>query len=242
MGQQRIAAVQNMGDGVPLMRPQPDFRIHAGEGDMLAAIRPGTGGVEQHVIPFRQFAPPLRVPPDPVPESFLNGLLLLLGQRGFVLVQNALFFPFGILHRVIHAHVPEIQRILQNAVGAGTDGAVGGMSGYIVIGNAAFAVDKPLGGSGRVIHFDDVPGIERRLKGFLQESLNIGFVDPGCAQPHIDFRRFQRFGQGLQQGFRIDSEACIRQSSRFGSSEFFPDVAGEVFICRHITEMPFAVF
>ena len=116
------------------------------------------------------------------------------------------------------------------------------MSGYIVIGNAAFSVDKPLGGSGRVIHFDDVPGIERRLKGFLQESLNIGFVDPGRAQPHVDFRRFQRFGQGLTQRFRIDGKVSVRQCGRFGSSEFFPDVAGEIFVRRHITEMPFTVF
>ena len=206
VGQQRISAVQNMGDGVPLVRPQTNFRVHAGKSDMLAAVLPGPGGVEQNVVTLRQLPPPARVPPDPVPEGVLDGLLLLLGQRGFVLVQHSLFFPVCVLHRVIHAHVPEIQRILQNAVSAGTSGAVGGMSGHVVIGNAAFAVDKPLGGSGRVIHLDDVPGIKGRLESFLQEGLNIGFVDPGRAQPYIDLGCFQWFGQGLQQRFHIGSE------------------------------------
>ena len=194
MGQQRVSAVQDMGDGVPLVGPQTNFRVHAGKSDMLAAVLPGPGGVEQNVVTLCQLPPPVRVPPDPVPEGVLDGLLLLLGQRGFVLVQHPFFSSIRILHRVIHAHVPEIQRILQNAVGAGTGGAIGGMSGHIVIGNAAFAVDKPLGGSGRVIHLDDVPGIERRLKRLLQESLNIGFADPGRAQPYIDFGCFQWFG------------------------------------------------
>ena len=54
MGEQGIATVQDMGDSVSLMRPQVDFRVHAGEGYMGAVIFPGPGTVETVVLLCRK--------------------------------------------------------------------------------------------------------------------------------------------------------------------------------------------
>ena len=49
VGQQRIAAVQHMSNGMLLVFPQPDFRIHAAKADMRTIILTGTSAVEQDV-------------------------------------------------------------------------------------------------------------------------------------------------------------------------------------------------
>ena len=50
MGQERIAAIQNVGDGILLMLPQRNLRTHAAEADMGAIVFPRSGGVEFLVV------------------------------------------------------------------------------------------------------------------------------------------------------------------------------------------------
>ena len=86
MGQQRIAAVQHMSNGILLMFPQPDFRIHAAKADMRTIVLTGTSAVEQLVILFHKFRAAIRVFPHPVLERILNGLLFLLGEGGLLFI------------------------------------------------------------------------------------------------------------------------------------------------------------
>ena len=46
MGQQRIPAVEDVRDGVPLMLPQGNFRVHSGENDVRSVKLAGPGAVE----------------------------------------------------------------------------------------------------------------------------------------------------------------------------------------------------
>ena len=125
VGQQRIAAVQHMSNGILLVFPQPDFRIHAAKADMRTIILTRTGTVEQLVILFHKFRAAIRVFPHPVLECILNGLLFLLGEGGLLFIQNPLLLAVCILHGIVNTNIPQIQRILQNSVGIGTAGAVG---------------------------------------------------------------------------------------------------------------------
>ena len=102
MGQQRIAAVQHMGDGVFLVLPQGDCRIHAATHNMAAVVLSWPGGIEKDIVAFLQGLSALGILPDPVLECILDGLLLLLGQHGLLLVQ----YPGFILQDVIDAHIP----------------------------------------------------------------------------------------------------------------------------------------
>ena len=83
MGQQRIAAVQHMGNGAFLMLPQGDLRVHAGKDDVAPVIFAGADAVHFLVVLAHQRLPPFRVFPNPVLEGFPDGLLLLSRQRGF---------------------------------------------------------------------------------------------------------------------------------------------------------------
>ena len=84
MGQQRVAAVQHMGDGVFLVFPQGDGRVHAAKNNVAAIIFAGAGGVHFLVVLAHQRLPPLRVPPNPVLERLPDGLLFLGGQLSLI--------------------------------------------------------------------------------------------------------------------------------------------------------------
>ena len=112
VGQQRIAAVQHMSNGILLMFTQPDFRIHAAKADMRTIVLTRTGTVEQLVILFHQFRTAIRVFPHPILERILNGLLFLLGEGGLLFIQNSLLLTVCILHGIVDTNIPQIQRIL----------------------------------------------------------------------------------------------------------------------------------
>ena len=75
---QRITAIKHMGNGVALVFPEGNLRVHAHEFDVASVILTGAGGVKQLVILFYQCNAPRRVLPDPVGERILDDLLFLL--------------------------------------------------------------------------------------------------------------------------------------------------------------------
>ena len=81
-----------MSDGILLVFPQPNLRIHAAKADMRTIVLTRTGTVEQLVILFHKFRTSIRVFPHPILERILNGLLFLLGKGGLLFVQNPLLF------------------------------------------------------------------------------------------------------------------------------------------------------
>ena len=106
--QQRIAAVENVGNSVKLMLSQSDFRVHAGEGDVTAVILSGTGGIEKLIVPCDQIMPPVRVFPYPVAESIFDCLLLLLCEGGFLAVQHTALLAVRIVLGIVDTHITEI--------------------------------------------------------------------------------------------------------------------------------------
>ena len=108
VGQQCIATVQHMSNGILLVFPQPDFRIHAAKADMRTIVLTRTGTVEQLVILFHQFRTAIRVFPHPILERILNGLLFLLGEGGLLFIQNSLLLTVCILHGIVDTNIPQI--------------------------------------------------------------------------------------------------------------------------------------
>ena len=112
MGQQRIPTIKNVCHRIPLMLPQGNLRVHPAEADMLPIIFSGPCAVEQFIVLCDQRFPPHWVMPNPFLKSILDGLLLLLGQRGFLLIQHPPFCTIRIQHGVINAHISQVQGIL----------------------------------------------------------------------------------------------------------------------------------
>ena len=97
-----------MGNGIQLMFPQGNFRVHAAKSDMAAIILAGTGGVHFLVVLAHQSLAALRVFPDPVFECFPDSLLLLSGQSGLLSIKNPAFFSVRILNGVINSHITQV--------------------------------------------------------------------------------------------------------------------------------------
>ena len=94
-----------MGNGIQLMFPQGNFRVHAAKSDMAAIILAGTGRVHFFVVLAYQS---LAVSPDPVPKGFLDSLLFLSSQGGLLGIENPAFFSIRILNGVINPHIPQV--------------------------------------------------------------------------------------------------------------------------------------
>ena len=93
---------------------------------MAAVILAGTSAVHFLVVlPYQRFAP-LRVFPNPVLERIPDKLLLLRGKGGFLGVEDTALPSVCILNGIVDTNVAEVQRILQQPVGAGAVCAIGG--------------------------------------------------------------------------------------------------------------------
>ncbi len=148
MCQQGISSIQHMGDGAFLVFPQGNGRVHAAKSDMAAIILAGTGRVHFLVVLAHQSLAAFRVSPDPVPKGFPDRLLFLGRQGGLLGVQHAALFSVCVLYGVIDTDIPQVQAVLQNLVGIGTAGSVGGVSCHIVVGYGRFPLDLPFSSKG----------------------------------------------------------------------------------------------
>ena len=90
------------------MFPEGDFRVDAAEGDVLAVVLTGPGGVIQLIVLVYQRLAASGVLPYPILKGVLDGLLLLLGQRRFRLVEDAALLSVLIHHGIVDAHIPEV--------------------------------------------------------------------------------------------------------------------------------------
>ena len=125
MSQQRVAAVQNVGNGVFLVGAQLDFRVHAGEGQVTAVVFPRPDTVEPFIVKPAQPGTARRVLPDPFAKPVPDQLLLLLGQNGFLLVLDGVPLAVFIFLIIKNDGIPQIQGVLHQTVGVGPPGAVG---------------------------------------------------------------------------------------------------------------------
>ena len=161
-----------MSNGVALVFPEGDFRVHAHEFDVGAIVFTRAGRVEQFVILFYQRDAPLGVLPDPVGESILDDLLFLLRQHGLPLVQHTLGLAVGILDGVVDTDIFQVQGLLQNLVGVGTGCAVGLGGDNVTPSGCCFALHTPFCGIGRISHLDRMAQIVGNLESLGHKLLN----------------------------------------------------------------------
>ena len=109
---------------------------------MIPVVLTGPDGVEQAVVGGAEVGAALGVLENPVAERLTNGVLLLLGDHGFLLIQNPLFLAV-LVNRVIHPRIPQVQSILKERIGAAAFGSVGGPDKRVVPLIHTFALDAP---------------------------------------------------------------------------------------------------
>ena len=153
------------------------------------------------------------------------------------MIEHALLFAVRILHGVVDANIPQVQRVLQNLVGIGPIHAVGGIRSNIGAGNDILAVDAPLGGMGREVYLDGTALVIRGIEQLVHEVLNVLRRDPRRTQPHVNVGRLQILGLCRFQRLHIGLKGSVRLRSGLGFAQLLPHIAGQVFICRHILRL-----
>ena len=167
--------------------------------------------------------------------------MLFLGRQGGLLgVQHAALFSVCVLYGVIDTDISQVQAVLQNLVGIGTAGSVGGVGCHIVVGYGRFPLDLPFSGKGRIVDLDTALEIKRGVEGLVHKLLDVLLVNPGSAQTHLDLRRIQVFGLGGGKSFHIDCKRRVLLCRPLRLTQFAAYIAGKVFISSHI--MGCAVF
>ena len=191
--------------------------------------------VKELIVMLYKVASPLRVFPYPIPKSILDSLLFLLCQRRLFGIEDAPFLSVRVLNGVVNPHITEVQRILQNAVSIGALGSVGHISIYIAVTALILSLNVPLRRKSGEVYLDGVPQIKRHMEGFLHELLDIALIHPGCSEPDVNFAGIQVFGLGRPQSLHIGIEGFReRGCGAFRCAQFFPDIAGKVFVSRLI--------
>ena len=106
MGQQGISAVEDVGNGVHLVGPQGDLRVHPFKVDVPPVILAGPQSIEGFVVNAAQPFPAVDVFPYPLGKLLLNQFLPVLGNGRFFLVEDRLFVAVLILDIIEYPHIP----------------------------------------------------------------------------------------------------------------------------------------
>ena len=127
------------------MFPQGDGRVHTTESNVSAVVFTGTGGV--HFL-IRTGGPELGGGPGSFQIQSLKASRIACcfwAARVVSLAFNTRrSLPSASLYGVVDTDIPQVQAVLQNLVGIGTAGSVGGIGCHIVLAYRAFAGDLPL--------------------------------------------------------------------------------------------------
>ena len=152
------------------MLSQGDFRVHAGEADVLTVIFAGADGIEGFIVDAAQPLPAVNVTPNPFRKLGLDQFLPVLGNGGFLLVQHPDFVAVGINLGIVNADILLIQGLLKNMVGIDALGAIGGDC-LDVAAVKGFVGHIPLTGMGRIQNMDFVPGVGASADDLIQKLL-----------------------------------------------------------------------
>ena len=193
VGKQGVSAIKNVSNSISLMLAEVDVRCHAAKGYVLAVVFAGSDRIEALVVGLYQVLSSGRIFPYPFTESVPDGLLLLLREGCFFLIQDALFLAVLVLNNVVDTDVAEIERIFEDVIGIGTACAISYIGSNVVRRYGRLSGYVPFCCVGREIDMYATLQIQWRGESLPHELLDIGFVYPGSAQTDINFRRIQVF-------------------------------------------------
>ena len=233
MCQQYVVAVQHMGNGVALVGPQRNFRVHAGKAQIAAVVFPRADAVEFAVVQAYQRLPTLWLLENPFFKFVFYQALLCVGSLGGGVVQHAFFVSLCVGNCVKHLHRPQVQRSLGDFIGILAVCAVGDSCLDAAVA-VALVRDVPLTGERRKQHLHGEPCRQRRFQQLHEKIPNIFRRYPCGTQPHRNFTGVEVLRLYLLQRLHIDLIVRIGRSGPPGNGQLLPHIARKVLICRQI--------
>ena len=191
----------------------------------------GTDAVVGIVVhPAKPF-PAIRVFPDPVPESLLDGGLLLLGEDCFALVQYALFIAVLIPDGIKYTCVAQVQAVLNDLVGVAPVSTVLRVH-KVIVAVQTLVGDIPCAGGSRILRSDCMFAVIGRVQQVVDKIGNIACRNPCRTKAHINFVRFQILGLYGAKRIHVGLKPFAQKFyGSFRSLQLLAYIAGEVFVC-----------
>ena len=231
---QGITAVEDMSNGVDLVRAESNFWVDTDKIQMASVIFTRPKRIELFVIHLGKLFSALRVTPYPVCKGLLDKLLLALCDSSLFLIEHSRFLAVLILNIVEDTHIFEVEGFFHDLIAVNACRAVG----VICLDIAAiirFALHIPLTGKLRIVNMDiplAVPWCAEQFKHKLLHDLR---WEPRCAEPYGNLTCRQI--NGLYRLKSTDILAVIvgiKVRTSFCNRQFLADIAGKVFICGKI--------
>ena len=114
--QQCVAAVEDMSDGVDLVRSERDLGVDAHKAHVTAVVLTRACAVELFIVEPCQLFAPFRVFPNPVRKSLFDKLLFALRDCCFLLIEHSRFLAVLILDIIEDPHVLQVQRLFHDLI------------------------------------------------------------------------------------------------------------------------------
>ena len=198
-----IAAVKNVGNGIFLMFPKFNFRVHSIKGNVASVILTRSDTVKLLIVNPAQSFSAGRIRPYPLLKCSLNKFLLGLSDGSFLFIEDCLLLAFIIFNIIKDTDIFQVQRFLNNLVSVYSACAVGVVR-FDISSVIGLALDVPLARIRREVNFDIPLCIAWRFKQIKHKILHIVRRKPSSAEPHRYFTRRQVFRLYSFQRFHID--------------------------------------
>ena len=108
MGKECVAAVQDMGNSIDLVRSESNLWADTAKYNMASVILTGTDGIERVVVIPHQTAPACRVFPNLILKCLFDCFLLCLRCRGFFGIEYGCFISVFIIYIIKNTGITQV--------------------------------------------------------------------------------------------------------------------------------------
>lgn len=108
MGKECVAAVQDMGNSIDLVRSESNLWADTAKYNMASVILTRADGIECVVVIPHQSAPSCRIFPDPILKCLFDSFLLCLRCRGFFGIEYGSFIAVFIIHIIKNTGITQV--------------------------------------------------------------------------------------------------------------------------------------
>ena len=232
--QQCVAAVEDMGNGIDLVRSERDLGVDAHKAHVAAVVLSRTCAVELFIVEPCQLFAPVRIIPNPVGKSLLDQLLLSLSDCCFLLIEYSRFLAVLVLDIVEDPHVLKVERLFHNLIAVDAARTIGVIR-FDIRAVVGFTLHVPFARVLREVNMDVPLAVPRCVEQVKHELLCNLRRKPGRTESDRNLACSQVNGlYSLQRSHILGIILRIELCAAPRPFELLADIAGKVFIGREI--------
>ena len=228
--QQCVAAVEDMSDGVDLVRSERDLGVDAHKAHVAAVVLTRACAVELFIVEPCQLFAPFRIFPNPVRKSLFDKLLFALCDCCFLLIEHSRFLAVLILDIIEDPHVLQVQRLFHDLIAVDPARTIGVVR-FDIRAVVGFTLHVPFARILREVNMD-VPLAVSRCPEQLKHELLCDFRrKPGRTESDRNLTCRQINGlYGLQCSHILSIILRVELCVAPRPFKLLADIAGKVFV------------